>query len=53
MNRPVSGLEMGFHFLERAGCDTGFVRDVARVMEYEAAFDLYGNDRHAITRDAA
>ena len=41
----ASGMEMGFYLLERAGYDEAFVRDVARVMEYEAAFDLYRTDR--------
>ncbi len=49
----ASGMEMGFHLLERAGYDAEFVRDVARVMEYEAAFDLYRNDRHIVAQDAA
>ncbi len=49
----ASGMEMGFYLLERAGYDAGFVRDVARVMEYEAAFDLYRNDRHVVAQDAA
>ncbi len=41
----ASGMEMGFYLLERAGYDPDFVRDVARVMEYEAAYDLYKDDR--------
>ncbi len=41
----ASGMEMGFYLLERAGYDDAFVRDVARVMEYEAAYDLYREDR--------
>ncbi len=41
----ASGMEMGFYLLERAGYAPDFVRDVARVMEYEAAYDLYRNDR--------
>ena len=49
----ASGMEMGFHLLERAGYDAEFVRDVARVMEYEAAFDLYRGDRHIVAQDAA
>ncbi len=48
----ASGMEMGFYLLERAGYDAGFVRDVARVMEYEAAFDLYRKDRHVVAQDA-
>ena len=49
----ASGMEMGFYLLERAGYDAEFVRDVARVMEYEAAFDLYRSDRHVVVQDAA
>ena len=49
----ASGMEMGFYLLERAGYDAEFVRDVARVMEYEAAFDLYRGDRHVVAQDAA
>ncbi len=49
----ASGMEMGFYLLERAGYDAEFVRDLARVMEYEAAFDLYRSDRHVVAQDAA
>lgn len=40
----TSGMEMGFYLLRRAGFDEAFVREVARVMEYSAAFDLYKDD---------
>ncbi len=40
----ASGMEMGFHLLRRAGYDEDFVREVARVMEYESAYDIYRND---------
>jgi transcriptional regulator GlxA family with amidase domain len=40
----TSGMEMGFHLLRRAGYDEGFVADVARVMEYYAAYELYRDD---------
>lgn len=40
----TSGMEMGFHLLRRAGYDEPFVREVARVMEYHLAYDLYGDD---------
>jgi len=40
----ASGMEMGFHLLRRAGYDETFIRDVARVMEYAAAYDLYRDD---------
>ena len=41
----ASGMELGFHLLRRAGFDEAFVADVARIMEYGAAFDLYRDDR--------
>jgi transcriptional regulator GlxA family with amidase domain len=41
----TSGMEMGFHLLRRAGHDEKFLSEVARVMEYSAAWDLYRNDR--------
>jgi len=40
----ASGMEMGFHLLRRAGYDEAFIDDVARVMEYKAAYDVYRND---------
>lgn len=39
-----SGMELGLHLLRRAGYDDGFVREVARVMEYHRAWDLYAHD---------
>ena len=41
----TSGMEMGFHLLRRAGHDEKFISEVARVMEYSAAYDLYRGDR--------
>lgn len=41
----ASGMEMGFHLLRRAGYDDDFVADIARIMEYSAAYDLYRDDR--------
>lgn len=41
----ASGMEMGFYLLERAGYDETFVRDVARIMEYAKAYELYRSDR--------
>jgi transcriptional regulator GlxA family with amidase domain len=41
----ASGMEMGFHLLRRAGYDEGLVAEVARVMEYSAAYELYKDDR--------
>jgi transcriptional regulator GlxA family with amidase domain len=40
----ASGMEMGFYLLRRAGYDAGWVREVARVMEYHDAYDLYSKD---------
>jgi len=40
----ASGMEMGFHLLRRAGYDDHFLREVARVMEYHQAYDLYRDD---------
>jgi hypothetical protein len=37
-------MEMGFHLLRRAGYDEGFISEVARVMEYHQAYDLYRAD---------
>lgn len=41
----ASGMEIGFYLLERAGYDEAFVRDVARIMEYAKAYELYRSDR--------
>ena len=35
---------MGFHLLRRAGYDEAFISDVARVMEYQRAYELYRDD---------
>ena len=35
----TSGMEMGFHLLRRAGYDEDLIAEVARVMEYTAAYD--------------
>jgi transcriptional regulator GlxA family with amidase domain len=41
----ASGMELGFHLLRRAGYDEEFITEVARVMEYAAAYDLCRDDR--------
>ncbi len=41
----TSGMEMGFHLLRRAGHDEAFLSEVARVMEYTAAYEVYRDDR--------
>jgi putative intracellular protease/amidase len=40
----ASGMEMGFHLLRRAGYPDDLIAEVARVMEYSAAYDLYKDD---------
>ncbi|RJG22160.1 DJ-1/PfpI family protein [Paenibacillus thiaminolyticus] len=40
----ASGMEMGFHLLRRAGYDEAFISDVARVMEYAKAYNIYKED---------
>ena len=41
----ASGMEMGFHLLRRAGHDEQFIAEVARVMEYSKAYEVYRDDR--------
>ncbi len=40
----TSGMEMGFHLLRRAGYEETFIDEVARVMEYSAAHNIYKQD---------
>lgn len=40
----TSGMEMGFHLLRRAGYDEEFLLEVAKIMEYEAAYRIYKDD---------
>jgi transcriptional regulator GlxA family with amidase domain len=40
----TSGMEMGFHLLRRAGYSEEFLAEVARVMEYQRAYELYRGD---------
>jgi transcriptional regulator GlxA family with amidase domain len=40
----ASGMEMGFHLLRRAGYSEEFIGEVARVMEYQKAYELYRKD---------
>jgi transcriptional regulator GlxA family with amidase domain len=40
----ASGMELGFHLLRRAGYNAQWVQEVARVMEYQTAYDLYAGD---------
>jgi len=39
-----SGMEIGFHLLRRAGYAEDFIAEVARVMEYSRAYELYRSD---------
>ena len=41
-------MEMGFHLLHRAGYNDELISDVARVMEYSRAYELYRNDREVV-----
>jgi len=49
----TSGMEMGFHLLRRAGYPDDFVSEVARVMEYSKAYELYRNDVEVAAREPA
>lgn len=49
----ASGMEVGFHLLRRAGYDEAFVEDVARIMEYRRAWDLYRHDIEFSASEAA
>lgn len=40
----ASGMEMGFHLLRRAGWPEADIAEVARVMEYSAAYEIYRDD---------
>lgn len=45
----ASGMELGLHLLRRAGHDEPFVGEVARVMEYQAAYQIYKDDRELVS----
>jgi transcriptional regulator GlxA family with amidase domain len=47
----TSGMEMGFHLLRRAGYPEDFVSEVARVMEYSKAYELYRHDVEVAARE--
>ena len=40
----AAGMEMGFHLLRRAGYAEDWISDIARTMEYKAAYDIYRSD---------
>lgn len=46
-----SGMEMGFYLLRRAGYAQAWIAEVARVMEYQAAYDLYRDDLEVYSAD--
>lgn len=46
-----SGMEMGFYLLRRAGYPETWIAEVARVMEYQAAYDLYRDDLEVYRAD--
>jgi transcriptional regulator GlxA family with amidase domain len=48
----ASGMELGFHLLRRAGYDEAFISEVARVMEYRRAYELYRDDLELATEAA-
>ena len=45
----ASGMELGFHLLRRAGYRESFIDEVAPVMEYREAYDLYRDDIETTT----
>ena len=40
----AAGIEVGFHLLRKAGYDEDFLSEVARIMEYKEAYDMYRDD---------
>jgi transcriptional regulator GlxA family with amidase domain len=48
----ASGMELGFHLLRRAGYDEELISEVARVMEYQRAYELYRGDLELATEAA-
>ena len=39
-----AGMEVGFHLLRRAGYDEDFINEVAKIMEYDEAYNLLKGD---------
>jgi hypothetical protein len=37
-------MELGFHLLRRAGYEEDLLAEIAQVMEYRGAYDLYRSD---------
>lgn len=48
----ASGMELGFHLLRRARYDELFLSEVARVMEYQRAYEGYRDDLEVATEAA-
>ncbi len=48
-----AGMEMGFHLLRRAGYAEDWVADIARTMEYGAAYQLYRRDIEVVPSKVA
>jgi transcriptional regulator GlxA family with amidase domain len=46
----ASGMELGFHLLRRAGLAERLIDDVARVMEYSAAYEAYRRDHEQVAQ---
>jgi transcriptional regulator GlxA family with amidase domain len=44
----ASGMELGLHLLRRAGYPEDLIGEIARVMEYHDAYQLYRNDRETV-----
>lgn len=44
----TSGWRLAFHLLRRAGYGGEFISEVARVMEYSAAIELYRDNREVV-----
>lgn len=44
----ASGMELGFQLLRRAGYAEDLIGEVARVMEYQDAYQLYLNDLETV-----
>ncbi|MEI2417964.1 DJ-1/PfpI family protein [Orrella sp. JC864] len=49
----ASGAELGLHLLRRAGYSEAFIDDVARVMEYQRAYEQYREDIEYAARVAS
>lgn len=49
----AAGMELGFHLLRRAGYSENFLSEVARVMEYQQAYEGYRTDIETIGAKAS